>query len=376
MRIVFVTDSYKPKIGGIENLVYEIATTLSRSHEVIVVTSFKKGGSRDFYVYESDGAFRVVRVKSEILNYNGVTLNPKTWMALYKVIKKLDPDVVHGQGLYSTLSIAGTVLSYRFLGKPSLLTAHSFIGRDTPMFIVGGFKVSAKKVGLVTAVSRALAEEIVKRLGVSRVAVTYNCLRSEEWLRRGSEALELEGDPIIVSVIRLTYRKNPLTLVKVAEALSRELPKAKLYIAGDGPLRKPLERRVKARGLRNIVFLGALNRDNVKRLLWASDVFVLPSRTEAFGMSALEAMAAGVPVVALKIGGLPELVSHGVTGYLASSEEELVRLTVELAGDPGLAAKMGSQAMLRASEFDCQRMMPRYIAVYRLASKICEGGDL
>ncbi|MFN4046648.1 MAG: glycosyltransferase family 4 protein, partial [Acidilobaceae archaeon] len=247
---------------------------------------------------------------------------------------------------------------------------------DTPMFIVGGFKISAKKVSLVTAVSRALAEEIVKRLGVRRVAVTYNCLRSEEWLRREGEALELEGNPIVVSVIRLTYRKNPLTLVKVAESLSRELPKARLYIAGDGPLRKPLERRAKARGLRNIVFLGALNRDNVKRLLWASDVFVLPSRTEAFGMSALEAMAAGVPVVALNVGGLPELVSHGVTGYLASSEEELVKMAVELAGDPSLVRKMGSQSTLRALEFDCQRMIPRYMAVYRLASRICEGGGL
>ncbi len=374
MRIVFVTDSYKPKIGGIENLVYDVATTLSRSHEVIVVTSFKKGDSKNFYVYESNEAFRVVRVKSEILNYNGVTLNPKTWMALYKVIKKLDPDIVHGQGLYSTLSIAGAVLSHRFLGKPSILTAHSFIGRDTPMFVVGGFKISARKVDLITAVSRALAEEIVKRLEVSRVAVTYNCLRSEKWLRRGDEALKLEGDPIITSVIRLTHRKNPLALVKVAEALSRELPRAKLYIAGDGPLRKPLERRVKARGLNNIVFLGALGRDDIKRLLWASDVFVLPSKIEAFGMSALEAMTSSVPVVALRVGGLPELISHGVTGYLASSEEELVKLTVKLASDPSLARKMGFQAMVKALEFDCKKMIPRYMAVYKLASRICEGG--
>lgn len=364
MRVVMVTDSFKPRIGGIESVVCDLARTLSRSMEVYVVTTSKT--AKSVYVYEDGVGYVTIKIRSNILNYNGVTLNPSAGVALYKLLRFIDPDVVHGHGIYSTLSIAGALLGSKIAKRASLVTAHSFIGRDTPRYIVEGLEAALKRVDMVTAVSRAVAEDLVRRLKLRRVAVTYNCLIAGEWRRREDEALELEGDPVVSSVIRFTYRKNPLALVRVAEALAREAPKAKLYIAGDGPLRKPLESRVKARGLKNTVFLGALSRENVKRLLWASDVFVLPSKVEAFGISALEAMASRVPVVAFKAGGIPEVVVDGVTGLLAGSEEELARLTVELSLDRDLAKRLGLNAELRAREFDCEVIASRYTLIYRM----------
>jgi len=365
-----VTDSFKPRIGGIESVVCDLARTLSRSMEVYIVTTSKT--AKSVYVYEDGAGYATIKIKSNILNYNGVTLNPSTGVALYKLLRSIDPDVVHGHGTYSTLSIVGALLGSKIAKRASLVTAHSFIGRDTPRYIVEGLEVVLKRVDMVTAVSRAVAEDLVRRLKLRRVAVTYNCLIAGEWRRREDEALELEGDPVVSSVIRFTYRKNPLALVRVAEVLAREAPKAKLYIAGDGPLRKPLESRVKARGLKNTVFLGALSRENVKRLLWASDVFVLPSKVEAFGISALEAMASGVPVVAFRAGGIPEVVVDGVTGLLAGSEEELARLTVELSLDRSLARRLGLNAELRAREFDCEVIARRYTLIYRmLVSERC-----
>jgi len=364
LRVVMVTDSFKPRIGGIESVVCDLARTLSRSMEVYVVTTSKT--ARSIYVYEDGVGYVTIKIRSNILNYNGVTLNPSAGVALYKLLRSIDPDVVHGHGTYSTLSIAGALLGSKIAKRASLVTAHSFIGRDTPRYIVEGLEAALKSVDIVTAVSRAVAEDLVRRLKLRRVAVAYNCLIAGEWRRREDEALELEGDPVVSSVIRFTYRKNPLALVRVAEALAREAPKAKLYIAGDGPLRKPLESRVKARGLKNTVFLGALSRENVKRLLWASDVFVLPSKVEAFGISALEAMASRVPVVAFRAGGIPEVVVDGVTGLLAGSEEELARLTVELSLDRDLARRLGLNAELRAREFDCEVIASRYTLIYRM----------
>lgn len=365
MRVVMVTDSFKPKIGGIESVVCDLARTLAgRGYEVYVVTSSKT--IRGVYVYEDGAGYITIRIRSRVLNYNGVTFNPSTGIALYKLLKTLEPDIVHGHGMYSTLSITSSLLSSKVIKTPSLLTAHSFIGRDTPKYVVKGLEMIARRADMVTAVSKAVALDLVRRLKLRRVTVTYNCLIVDEWHRREDEALELEGDPVVSSVIRFTHRKNPIALVRVAEALAREAPKAKLYIVGDGPLRRPIESRVKARGLRNVVFLGALSRSDVRRLLWTSHVFVLPSKLEAFGISALEAMASRVPVVAFRSGGIPEVVVDGVTGLLAGSDEELPRLVVELSQDQGLARRLGLNAEARARSFDCSIIANRYIQAYRM----------
>ncbi len=364
MRLVLVTDSFKPKIGGIESVVCDLARVFSKKHEVYVITSSKI--AHDIYVYEDSSGYMTIRLKSSKFNYKGVTFNPLTGIALHKLLKNLNPDIVHGHGTYSTLSIIGALIGYKLLKTPSLVTAHSFIGRDTPIYIVEGLKLTLRRVNMVTAVSKAVALDVMKKLKINKVVVTHNCLLVDEWTRRENEGMELEGDPVISSVMRFTHRKNPLALVRVAELLMREAPKARLYIAGDGPLRKPLESRVKARGLKNMIFLGALRRDDVKRLLWSSDVFVLPSKMEAFGISALEAMSSRVPVVAFKSGGIPEVVVDKVTGLLAQSEDELAKLTVKLALDRELSKTLGFNAELRAKLFDCNVVANKYIALYKL----------
>ena len=363
-----VTDSFKPKIGGIESVVCDLAKVMSRSHEVYVVTSSKT--IRKTYVYEDGAGYTTIRLKSRRFNYGGVTLNPSTGVALYKLLKSLDPDVVHGHGTFSTLSIAGALLGSKAIKTPSLVTAHSFIGSDTPPYVVEGLKLALRRVDMVTAVSRAVAMDVIKRLKVSRVAVIHNCVIVDEWARREDEGMELEGDPVIASAIRFTHRKNPLVLVRVAEVLAREVPRAKMYIAGDGPLRRPLERRVKARGLKNIVFLGALSRGDVRRLLWSSDIFVLPGKMDAFSVSILEAMASRVPVVAYRSGGVPEVVVDGVTGLLADSDEELARLTASLALDRDLVKRLGFNAEQRVRMLDCNVIANRYVAIYRLLERV------
>lgn len=371
MRIAFVTDSYKPKIGGIESAVRNIANSLAEEHEVFVVTSSKKIGR---FKVEDDGPVKVVRVDSGRLYYKGVTLNPLSAIALVKVLRELKPDVVHGHGLFSPLSIMG-VLAARRLKKSSLLTAHSFIGRDTPRYVVGTLRLVTRRVDLLTAVSKVVAEEVYRRLRPKEILVTYNCIRSAEWSRE--EPLELPGDPVVLSVLRLVPRKNPLALLRVAERMRSEVPAGVLYIVGDGVLRKPLERRAQARGLNNLVFLGAASSESLKRVLAASHLFVLPTRLEAFGLSALEAMAMGIPVVAMRSGGVAEVVEDGASGLLARDEEEFAELAVRLASDSAALRAMGGRARERALMFDCSRVMHMYISAYEKAMQLrCEGRRL
>ncbi|MEN2999928.1 MAG: glycosyltransferase family 4 protein [Acidilobaceae archaeon] len=371
MRIAFVTDSYKPKIGGIESAVRNIAYSLAEEHEVFVITSSKKTGK---FRVEEDGPVRVVRVDSGRLYYKGVTLNPLSAITLSKALRELKPDVVHGHGLFSPLSLMGA-LAGRRLKKPSLLTAHSFIGGDTPRYVVGTLRLVARRVDLLTAVSRAVAEEVYRKLKPREIFVTYNCIRSSEWGRE--EPLELPGDPVLVSVLRLVPRKNPLALLKVAERLKGEAPEGILYVVGDGVLRKPLERRAQVRGLGNLVFLGAATGESLRRVLAASHLFVLPTKLEAFGLSALEAMAVGMPVVAMRSGGVAEIVEDGVSGLLARNEEELAELTARLASDATALRAMGERARQRVQLFDCSRVVQMYLDAYEKASQLrCEGRGL
>lgn len=186
----------------------------------------------------------------------------------------------------------------------------------------------------------------------------------------------------IAMVANLRAEKGHDALIDAAPAILAREPEAEFFIGGDGPLRDALIERAEARGVaRRFRFLGQCN--DVPALLSTSDLFVLPSRSEAFPNAVIEAMAAGLPVVATNVGGIPELITSGVSGVLIPPGDAaaLARSVLELMDRPGFASSLGQSARTRIEqEFSFDRMVAGFEGLYdsqierhlRLAAKARE----
>ena len=170
----------------------------------------------------------------------------------------------------------------------------------------------------------------------------------------------------IITVANLRAEKNHETLIAAADLLSTDFPEVEFQIVGDGPRRAELEALVRSRRLENrISFLG--HREDVGRLLSEASIFVLPSRSEAFPNGAMEAMAAGLPVVASAVGGLLDLIEHGRTGLLIEpgNPTALADALRRLLTNQAAAAQIGEQARAQVHQrYSFDRMVKAFEDLY------------
>lgn len=165
--------------------------------------------------------------------------------------------------------------------------------------------------------------------------------RIQKWRNRIAESPD---DVVIVSTSRLVEKNGVDTLI---DALQHLPARVRVAVAGDGPLRERLEERARQLGVRDrCVLLGNIDQREVPYLLHAADIFARPSRSEGLGNSFLEAMAAGVPVVATTVGGIPDFITHRETGMLCEPEapKELARTIIELMEAPDLRTALTTNA--------------------------------
>ena len=227
----------------------------------------------------------------------------------------------------------------------------------------------------LVAVSRAVKDDCVRRLrwADTRVSVIHTGIEAERYGPDESARGRIRSDwgiepatPLIVTVARLGYEKGLATLIEAAVVLARRHPTAVTVIVGDGPMRAELTDKIAAAGLSGRVRLAGF-RPDVPDVLRAADVFCLPSHMEGLPNAVLEACAAGLPVVATGVGGVPELVVDGETGLLVAPgrPEALADAIGRLLDDPPLARRLAEAGRQRvATTFSVGVVAERYQTMY------------
>lgn len=228
---------------------------------------------------------------------------------------------------------------------------------------------SIEQSDAVTAVSRYLRDETYRQIPVKKeIEVVYNFIDPDRHDVRAARCLPEKTSERQVTLMHISnFRplKRTDDVVRIF-ARVRETLDARLVLVGDGPEYGRTRELVEKLGLtEHVRYVGVV--DGVAPLLAAADVLLLPSETESFGLVALEAMASGVPVVATDVGGLPEVVEHGVTGFLApvGDVDAMAEYCKKLLTDCRVGRKFGEAARRRAEEkFDSRSVIPLYERIY------------
>lgn len=244
------------------------------------------------------------------------------------------------------------------------------VGQEASFYAITRFSI--ERSDRVTAVSRFLRDETRRAFGCVEcdIQVIPNFVNLEEYHPGGNGCRDSLAPPdhkLITHVSNFREVKRVKDVIRVFARIRRAMP-ATLLMIGEGPEREEAEREARELGVSDDVrFPGRLDR--VANLLQVSDLFILPSQSESFGLAALEAMACGVPIVATQAGGLPEVIEDGVSGILepVGSVEAMGRRSVELLRNPLAHRVMAEAATERARTFSTDRIIPMYEALYREA---------
>ena len=258
-------------------------------------------------------------------------------------------------------------------GRPRIVhTVHNLAPKEVDGIGRWIHRVAFQAGTAAVAVSMEVARSFRATYGMAPAATILNGIdfprfgRDAKQWRRANGFREEDG--LIASVARLEPQKNPLQLIEAfAEGLGHE-ERWHLLLAGGGSLREAAERRAAELGLNRIHFLGV--RDDIPEMLSACDLFASAAAWEGCPMAVLEAIAAGLPVVATAVGGVPELVSDGVTGLLVAPDDTkaLAESLARLARDLPLRRAYAAQARIQAERFAAHTMIESYAQLFeRLA---------
>jgi len=294
--------------------------------------------------------------------------------------ERLDMLHVH----YAIPHATSAFLAKKILGNDKIKILTTLHGTDItlvglePSFLPV-MKFSIEQSDGVTAVSRFLKEKTITNYGINKeIEVIPNFVDTVKYRRIDAEAIRRQiapgGEKILVHVSNFRLVKRVADAINVYNTIRQRVP-SKLVLIGDGPDRSNCERLCRDLKIyEDVKFLG--KQAELVPLLSAADLFLMPSQSESFGLSALEAMACGVPVVSSSVGGLPELVAHGETGFIAEigDIQRMARYAIDLLTNDQKHTLFAEASRRRAVEmFDIKKVVDLYERYYE---KVLSGSSV
>lgn len=301
---------------------------------------------------------------------------------LVEVVEKYNIDLLHVHyaipHAYAAY-MAKQMLKQKGLDVPFVTTLHG-----TDITLVGSHPVyktavefSINNSDVVTAVSDSLRRDTMRLFDISKkIEVIYNFIDFEKlknWNEEDCSRLSLANsdEKIITHVSNFRPVKNVLDVIYIFNNIQKEIS-SKLMMVGDGPEREKAESLARKLGIKNkIIFMG--KSDEVREILCMSDLFILPSETESFGLAALEAMAAKTPVISTNTGGIPEVNIHGKTGFLSNVGDvaDMSKNALKILENEETLNSFKERAYMAAQKFSIGSILPNYEEVYRRVKANC-----
>jgi len=299
------------------------------------------------------------------------------------VILNHDLDLLHVH--YAIPHASAAYMAKQILLKkgreiPVITTLHgtdiTLVGRDKTYEPVVTFSINESDA--ITAVSQNLKEETYKSFAIEKdIEVIENFVDNARYDKKPIDAFRKVVAPndekILIHASNFRKIKRVEDVIKIFANVHAQLS-AKLLLVGDGPERRSMEDLVRKLQVQDDVrFLG--KQDQIEEILLVSDLFLLPSQYESFGLAAMEAMAANVPVISSDAGGLPEININGETGYTAAigDVKTMSEAAIHLLSDDVLLQQFRKNAKAQAMKFDLHNIVPQYEKLYsRFCRMVCE----
>jgi N-acetyl-alpha-D-glucosaminyl L-malate synthase BshA len=295
---------------------------------------------------------------------------------LVDVVKFEKLDILHVHYAIphaSAAYMAQHILHSEGINIPFITTLHgtdiTLVGKDKSFEPVITFAINESNA--VTAVSESLKQDTLNHFKIKRnIEVIPNFICLDDYRNLGEidsirKNFAAKGEKILIHISNFREVKRVEDVIKIFDLVRKEIP-AKLLLVGDGPERYRLEQFCREKKTCHLVhFLGKLK--DIERVLTASDLFLLTSKSESFGLAALEAMAAKVPVISTNTGGIPEVNEHGYSGFLSNvgDIEDMAKNALYILSDEEILNQFKANAYKQAKKFDILKILPKYEVLYK-----------
>jgi L-malate glycosyltransferase len=291
------------------------------------------------------------------------------------VIRNHNLDLLHVH--YAIPHAAAAYMAKKILQEegrdiPVITTLHgtdiTLVGKDKTYAPVVAFSINQSDA--ITAVSDNLRQETFRTFRIEKdIQVIHNFVDVERFTRKPIDAFRKviapNGERIILHASNFRKVKRVQDVIKVFQAVNQQKP-SKLLLVGDGPERPGAEEMCREMGICDDVrFVG--KQQDMEEIMAVADLFLLPSEYESFGLAALEAMAAGAPVVSTNAGGLPEIIEQGVCGFMADvgDVESMANYALDILMHDNRLNQFKEAARAKAKQFDIHNIIPEYETLYK-----------